>query len=688
MKKISTKIIIAITMCSFLLTLSVGSVVTIKSRQIVKEKANENLLYLAQYYSNKMSIEFSDIESKASAISLMISKTFDLENYKGNDNYIVEFDKMISGVIKDVNKDTDLMGTYFFINPEIKNKAYDIYFADIDNSKTYTRQEILEIESYNESSEDMQWFYNAKKLGKGSWSNPFMYDGVNMISYTTPVVVDNKFIGVVGCDLRYNKLGATIKDIKAYDTGYAFLLNSNYDYIAHPTLTPKDNLRTLNEGQYSFIADKIDSERAGELELQFGGEKKQLSYSTLKNGFVLAITVTEAEIYGEIQQATYYFIILVIFGLIVAVIVSNYFAKRISKPIVKISNYVDKLANFDLRHESEYDYLAKYKDEIGIMYKSVSNMRNSLSEKVNTIKLSADNTAEHSREIELATNEVVLSIEQVSTAIDELANGSSEQAKEAQDSTMKLTTLSQEIEGITKNSSEMKMQTSEVSNFNEEGMEVVEVLKENISKSSQITDDVVGVINVLTSKSGSVGKIVEVINNIASQTNLLALNAAIEAARAGEQGKGFAVVADEIRKLAGQTSESTKDVDRILTEIRNDISKAKEYMDKVSEIVNITNDSALDTEMAFSSISSSINKSIKQIESINGSLESINSNKNDVITSIQEISAVSEESAASTEEISATMAEQSSTIETISGTIKELNSMSENLKLIVDDFVV
>ncbi|MDP9038924.1 MAG: methyl-accepting chemotaxis protein [Acidobacteriota bacterium] len=78
--------------------------------------------------------------------------------------------------------------------------------------------------------------------------------------------------------------------------------------------------------------------------------------------------------------------------------------------------------------------------------------------------------------------------------------------------------------------------------------------------------------------SSAIGKIIHVIDDIASQTSLLALNASIESARAGEHGRGFAVVANEVRRLAERTGNATREIDSTVRAIQTGTSEVVDAM--------------------------------------------------------------------------------------------------------------
>ena len=90
-------------------------------------------------------------------------------------------------------------------------------------------------------------------------------------------------------------------------------------------------------------------------------------------------------------------------------------------------------------------------------------------------------------------------------------------------------------------------------------------------EAKEIAGETCTLVEGLDESSRVIGKIVEVIQELADQTNLLALNATIESARAGEAGRGFAVVASAVKDLAKQTAIATKNIETTVGEIQKNI---------------------------------------------------------------------------------------------------------------------
>lgn len=133
----------------------------------------------------------------------------------------------------------------------------------------------------------------------------------------------------------------------------------------------------------------------------------------------------------------------------------------------------------------------------------------------------------------------------------------------------------------------------------------LKMLEENRSTIKGIQDSLIELTGVMTeaaqnniqlqNSSKKIFKIVEYIGTISKKTDLLALNASIEAAKAGEAGKGFSVVAQEIRKLATETKKSISDIEGIVKEIVDGITKSSSAMENSMEKMRMAESVASET---------------------------------------------------------------------------------------------
>ena len=195
---------------------------------------------------------------------------------------------------------------------------------------------------------------------------------------------------------------------------------------------------------------------------------------------------------------------------------------------------------------------------------------------IEEMTVSIDQMARDLESLAGTVGDTTATVEEMATFVASVAQNAESLGEAASRASATVSGMAGAVTDVAKIASEADRISARASEDAKSGGEAVARTVEGMRAISENMENTARVITGLGKRSQEIGRILEVIEEIADQTNLLALNAAIEAARAGEAGRGFAVVADEVRKLAERSVEAAKEIGEVVRQVQQETTDAVE----------------------------------------------------------------------------------------------------------------
>ena len=493
-------------------------------------------------------------------------------------------------------------------------------------------------------------------------------------------LVENAMNALELDELPYETYASILENVKIenVDSSYVYLVNEQ-----GTMLYPRTVFNVGQPVENEVVRGLVEQLHNGEhpenavVEYKFNGTVKYAAYYIMSNNDIVVVSADEDDALSGINRITQLATSVLVGIVIIMCIVAYVIGKWIAKPLVKLSSAVEEIAEGNL--SVSFDGIKDSNDEIGLIKTRMQHMTAMLSDIVEKIRAASDHMTTSSTELDETSEQTLSANGEISRAVQDVAEGSTNMATSILDINDNLGTMSSETQVIDSSVHEIKQQAAIV----QESSQLMSEKMRNMQQSSARMDAGIATISDRIQKVNEVvdrvSQIVSVIEDISGQTNLLSLNASIEAARAGDAGRGFAVVAEEIRVLSDNTSEQLENIKNIISEL---ISECNECVKASENIVedNVTQKEEIGYVLSeFGTLDEQIGLTVDKAEEIKQLVETMVELNGNITTSSGGLTDVSSANAAATEEMTANIEELNAMMHGVADMAGQMHAQSEEL---------
>ncbi|MGE5701530.1 MAG: methyl-accepting chemotaxis protein [Clostridia bacterium] len=529
------------------------------------------------------------------------------------------------------------------------------------------------------------WYEKAvQNKGNVIWTDPYIdANSGNQVVLTAAKAVyqGERLIGVVAIDVTPTELINIVKEIKIGDSGYAVLMDANGIILYHPD----EKMLGTDMSKDKILQGMTAKGQNGELQYDFNGETKIMSFVTNKvTGWKLLGSVSVDELAERAGVIFDPMLITILILLAIAVLISLYLARRITKPIHQLARSVEEVEKGNLSIE----ITTTRQDEIGLLSQKVGSMVIQNREIIGRIQQYAEEAADSAEKLSdnISVNHDITS--EIHTSMEQVAAGANQQQQQMEEGLRAIEEMTLGMQKFAETSGVVAEASFETAQNAEHGSSSIEQATRQMGMINESVHHAAETVQQLGKRSQEIGEIVETITAIASQTNLLSLNAAIEAARAGEQGKGFAIVAGEVRKLAEQSAESAKRIAQLIQEIQSETTHAIHSMEVVSRNAEEGSVQVERSGAIFDTILTQIKRVSDQIGSVTAISEEMSASSEEMLAATDETGKIARRSSNHAQAVTNMLKNQVKSLDELAASGTSLNRMAHELKSLTNRFTV